>query len=146
MNFTDTLSTKISFKARILQCLDNPKKMRTIWIVNVVFTLILTAFFGSLLGVVNNFSSANSIVALNSYSFYAIRIVCITSLVLIYFPYALMVILFLVGIVQLHKSLLIHYLIWFFSAVALVFLIAMCISVGVIFAPWDHYVQAQIFN
>ena len=139
-------TARVSLYKRITHSLTIKKKLSLIWFINLGMVLFLTIGSAIFLGIMRSFSHDSPIWMQNSESFSALQTVCIVSLYLIYAPFALMIILFLIGTTGIHKMVFVHFFIWFCLFVVLVMLIAVSVTFGVLFAPWDGYIKAHVFG
>lgn len=119
------------FNRYVLNSLNQKKKLRIEWIIIGIISLILIAFFGTLLGVMQRFIGLNQPTSypavynardLNQ----AMWIVSIFCLVFLVVPYFYIMAAFFSGINQIHKSKTVHFIIWFTMIVDFLLLIACC--------------------
>lgn len=119
------------FNRYVLNSLNQKKKLRIEWIIIGIISLILIAFFGTLLGIMQRFIGLNQPTSypavynardLNQ----AIWIVSIFCLVFLVVPYFYIMAAFFSGINQIHKSKTVHFIIWFTMIVDFLLLIACC--------------------
>lgn len=119
------------FNRYILNSLNQKKKLRIEWIIIGIISLILIAFFGTLLGIMQRFIGLNQPTSypavynardLNQ----AMWIVSIFCLVFLVFPYFYIMAAFFSGINQIHKSKTVHFIIWFTMIIDFLLLIACC--------------------
>lgn len=119
------------FNRYVLNSLNQKKKLRIEWIIIGIISLILIAFFGTLLGIMQRFIGLNQPTSypavynardLNQ----AMWIVSIFCLVFLVVPYFYIMAAFFSGINQIHKSKTVHFIIWFTMIVDFLLLIACC--------------------
>lgn len=120
-----------SFNRYVLNSLNQKKKLKIEWIIIGLISLILIAFFGTLLGIMQRFIGLNQPTSypavynardLNQ----AMRIVSIFCLALLVVPYFYIMAAFFSGINQIHKSKTVHFIIWFTMIIDFLLLIACC--------------------
>lgn len=119
------------FNRYILNSLNQKKKLRIEWIIIGLISLVLIAFFGTLLGIMQRFKGLEEP---TSYpSIYNARdlnqamwAVSIFSLVFLAAPYFYLMAAFFSGINQIHKSKTVHFIIWFTLIINFLLLIACC--------------------
>lgn len=119
------------FNRYVLNSLNQKKKLRIEWIIIGIISLILIAFFGTLLGIMQRFIGLNQPTSypavynardLNQ----AMWIVSIFCLVFLVVPYFYIMAAFFSGINQIHKSKTVHFIIWFTMIIDFLLLIACC--------------------
>lgn len=119
------------FNRYVLNSLNQKKKLRIEWIIIGIISLILIAFYGTLLGIMQRFIGLNQPTSypavynardLNQ----AMWIVSIFCLVFLVVPYFYIMAAFFSGINQIHKSKTVHFIIWFTMIVDFLLLIACC--------------------
>lgn len=119
------------FNRYVLNSLNQKKKLKIEWIIIGIISLVLIAFFGTLLGIMQRFIGLDQPTSypavynardLNQ----AMWIVSIFCLVFLVVPYFYIMAAFFSGINQIHKSKTVHFIIWFTMIIDFLLLIACC--------------------
>ncbi|WP_245595151.1 MPN157 family protein [[Mycoplasma] testudinis] len=140
----NTKPSKISvFNRYVTNTLNQKKKLRIEWILIGLISLILIAFFGTILGIMQRFiglSAPRYPAVANAQSYnHVMRIISIFCFVLLIVPYFYVMAAFFSGINQIHKSKSVHYIIWFTLIVNMLFVIVVCILLIVGYYGLDGY-------